>query len=173
MWNILDGFRNDVIKVVSEYETEVSGSNGTHNIEAKFQGKLNLNNQEKKTVVDYVPFNFFKEDLLIRLDNSWFQRTAFVVSILEKKNSRWAAGHLKLFPDKNKEWALFSPNDSRLPRIKVKVEQCPPGKNLTELEFIFIIYTKLINNDFSFRFFNKCQLLFEHIVHRSNLRHTN
>ena len=48
------------------------------------------------------------------------------MAIVEKKNSRWAAGHLKLFPDKNKEWALFSPNDSRLPRMKVRMNQCPP-----------------------------------------------
>ncbi len=132
MWNIVESFKNDIIKVVREYETEINGSelNGASDIEKNFQEKLNLNNQEKKTIVDYVPFNFFKEDLLDRLDNNWFQRTAFVVSILEKKNSRWAAGHLKLFPDQNKEWALFSPNDSRLPRIKIKVEQCPPGKIL-------------------------------------------
>lgn len=50
-----------------------------------------------------------------------------VVGIIEKKNNRWAAGHLKLFPDKNKDFALFSPNDSRLPRMKINMNECPPG----------------------------------------------
>ena len=48
------------------------------------------------------------------------------MSLIEKKNSRGAAGHLKLFPDKNKEWVLFSPNDSRIPRMKIKIKECPP-----------------------------------------------
>lgn len=46
---------------------------------------------------------------------------------MEKKNSRYAAGHLRLFPDKNRDFALFSPNDSRIPRMRVKMSDCPPG----------------------------------------------
>ena len=45
---------------------------------------------------------------------------------MEKKNSRWTVGHLKLFTDMNKEWAIFSPNDSRIPRIRVRMNECPP-----------------------------------------------
>ena len=84
------------------------------------------NNQEKRVLIDYTTLNFSKPDLLERLSDDWFQRTATVVGIVEKKNNRWAAGHLKLFPDKNKEWVLFSPNDSRMPRIKIKLAHCPP-----------------------------------------------
>ena len=51
-----------------------------------------------------------------------------VVGIIEKKNSRYAAGHLKLFTDRSKDWVLFSPNDSRLPRMKIKLSECPLGK---------------------------------------------
>jgi hypothetical protein len=67
------------------------------------------------------------------------------VGIIEKKNSRFAAGYLRLFGNannnnnnpngnrnrngnkNNQDWALFSPKDSRLPRIKIKISECPPG----------------------------------------------
>ena len=65
-------------------------------------------------------------DLLSRLDDKWFQKTAYVVSVLEKKNTRMAAGHLKLFPDRNPNFALFSPNDSRIPRMQISINECPP-----------------------------------------------
>ncbi|KAG8198903.1 hypothetical protein JTE90_015115 [Oedothorax gibbosus] len=55
------------------------------------------------------------------------QKTGKVVHILERKHSCIAAGHLKLFPDKNPKRALFSPNDSRVPRIMVPMSDCPPN----------------------------------------------
>ena len=27
--------------------------------------------------------------------------------------------------DKNKDWAIFSPRDSRIPRIKIPMKKCP------------------------------------------------
>ncbi|XP_038134792.1 DIS3-like exonuclease 2 isoform X1 [Cyprinodon tularosa] len=51
------------------------------------------------------------------------QRTAKVVYITEKKHSRAVTGHLKLLPDK--PFALFSPTDHRVPRINVKLDDCP------------------------------------------------
>ena len=120
-----------------------SSSNGANN-----GGKM-------PDLIDLAPLSYSKADLLEILDENWFQRTATVnfflgyfaitikkiilitelwflkvVGIIEKKNSRCAAGHLKLFPDKSKEWVLFSPNDSRLPRMKIKLSQCPPGKHI-------------------------------------------
>ncbi|XP_054711205.1 DIS3-like exonuclease 2 [Uloborus diversus] len=53
------------------------------------------------------------------------QKTGKVVHILHPTHSRKAAGHLKLCPDKNPKWALFSPNDSRVPRIMVPMSDCP------------------------------------------------
>ncbi len=44
---------------------------------------------------------------------NFIQRTGRVVAILEKKHSRTAAGHLKMLPDKNPNFALFSPTDSK------------------------------------------------------------
>ncbi|XP_023578022.1 DIS3-like exonuclease 2 isoform X1 [Octodon degus] len=57
------------------------------------------------------------------------QRTAKVVSILEKKHSRAATGILKLLAEKNsdlfRKYALFSPSDHRVPRIYVPLKDCP------------------------------------------------
>lgn len=57
--------------------------------------------------------------------SKFIQKTGKVVHILERKHSRFAAGHLKLLPDKNFKWALFSPNDSRVPRILIPMSDCP------------------------------------------------
>ncbi|XP_059162811.1 DIS3-like exonuclease 2 isoform X2 [Physella acuta] len=59
------------------------------------------------------------------LGNRFTQRTGRVVYIYEKKHSRAASGRLKLMPDKNKNLALFSPTDSRIPRILIPMSECP------------------------------------------------
>jgi len=129
LWNIKPDYKNELIQVLNLYESESGNQANQKNVHLNQLLKSNLsqeNKAEKRVLIDLAPFNFSKADLLERLEENWFQKTAFVVSILEKKNSRWAAGHLKLFPDKNNEWALFSPNDSRIPRIKIRLSQCPP-----------------------------------------------
>lgn len=61
--------------------------------------------------------------------DEFLQQTATVVYIIEKKHSRATGGHLKPFNTKNKEAAdgLFTPTDSRLPRIRIPHDDCPPG----------------------------------------------
>ncbi|KAJ8270415.1 hypothetical protein GJAV_G00114300 [Gymnothorax javanicus] len=51
------------------------------------------------------------------------QRTAKVVYIVEQKHSRVMTGFLKFLPDKN--FAMFSPVDHRVPRINVPLADCP------------------------------------------------
>uniref|UniRef100_A0A3P9N1Q2 DIS3-like exonuclease 2 n=1 Tax=Poecilia reticulata TaxID=8081 RepID=A0A3P9N1Q2_POERE len=46
-----------------------------------------------------------------------------VVYIVERKHSRAVTGHLKFLPDK--PFAMFSPVDHRVPRINVKLDDCP------------------------------------------------
>ncbi|KAG7153782.1 DIS3-like exonuclease 2-like [Homarus americanus] len=61
--------------------------------------------------------------------NNWdkfVQRTAHVVHILERKHTQMSAGTLKLFGDKNPNFAFFMPTDHRVPRMKVPMRQCPP-----------------------------------------------
>lgn len=74
-----------------------------------------LSHKSKKIDIDAVPEEFL-------------QRTGKVVYIIEKKHSRVASGHLKPFPHP-KEYpdGCFSPTDSRLPRIRIPRENCPPG----------------------------------------------
>ena len=58
-----------------------------------------------------------------------------VVYIFEKKNTRSAAGHLKLFSDQNHEWVLFQPVDSRVPRIQIPLNECPPDFYLNSQQY--------------------------------------
>ena len=63
-----------------------------------------------------------------QVPDEFLQRRAQVVSIIEKKHSRVASGHLKPFPyPKEKPDGLFSPTDSRLPRFRIPRDNCPPG----------------------------------------------
>jgi DIS3-like exonuclease 2 len=53
------------------------------------------------------------------------QRTGRVIYICEKRHSRFGAGFLTIFPDKNPRFAKFSPTDPCVPRMKIPRDQCP------------------------------------------------
>ncbi|XP_067658576.1 uncharacterized protein [Haliotis asinina] len=53
------------------------------------------------------------------------QKTGKVVAVIEAKHSRVCSGHIKVMQDRNREVALFSPSDSRVPRIQVPMSDCP------------------------------------------------
>ena len=55
------------------------------------------------------------------------QKTGKVVSIKELKHCRLAAGFLKPMSDGNPNFLLFSPTDSRVPRLKIPMSQAPPN----------------------------------------------
>lgn len=61
------------------------------------------------------------------LSKRFVQRTGKVVHVLETKSSRVTAGVLRLLQDRNPAWVLFSPRDSRFPRLMVPSQECPPG----------------------------------------------
>ena len=48
-----------------------------------------------------------------------------VVNIVEFKHNRCAVGTLRPHADRNPRCALFSPTDSRIPRLNIPMEQCP------------------------------------------------
>ena len=123
--------------IISKDETPIASKNKNYN-----------NNDKLNELIELAPMSYFEPDLLKTLDDNWFQKTAIVVGILEKKNNRFAAGHLKLFQDKNKEYALFSPNDSRLPRIKIKLTDCPPGLFFLNKFCLYTTINFLIFQDF-------------------------
>lgn len=60
------------------------------------------------------------------LAKRFVQRTGQVVHVLQAKNSRVTAGCLRLLQDRNPNWVLFSPRDSRFPRLMVPSQECPP-----------------------------------------------
>uniref|UniRef100_A0A8C9RNY7 DIS3-like exonuclease 2 n=1 Tax=Scleropages formosus TaxID=113540 RepID=A0A8C9RNY7_SCLFO len=55
--------------------------------------------------------------------DKFLQRTAKVVYIMEQKHSRAATGFLRFLSDKN--FAMFSPMDHRVPRVNVPLADCP------------------------------------------------
>jgi exoribonuclease R len=127
-WKILDPFKEIIRRIVVEYDESagaVQQKNESLTRKESTSGDETLIETGKKDLTDLAPSSYSNQDLLNKLDNNWFQRTAVVVGIIEKKNNRYSAGHLKLFPDKNKDWAQFSPNDSRIPRMRIKMKHCP------------------------------------------------
>ncbi|XP_063604806.1 DIS3-like exonuclease 2 isoform X3 [Penaeus indicus] len=102
--------------------------------------KMVGNRRRMSERVDRTEPNIFQ---IQRLPNweSFVQRTAHVVHILEMKHTRAATGILKLFTDKNPNYALFSPTDNRVPRMKIPMFQCPPdfmARNQDYLARIFL-----------------------------------
>ncbi|XP_041377898.1 DIS3-like exonuclease 2 [Gigantopelta aegis] len=57
--------------------------------------------------------------------DKFLQKTGKVVAVIERIHSRACGGYIKPMRDKNPNWALFSPTDSRLPRLQIPVVECP------------------------------------------------
>ncbi|GFG38066.1 hypothetical protein Cfor_10644 [Coptotermes formosanus] len=66
-------------------------------------------------------------------DTFIFGVEACVVYIFEKVHPRVGVGFLKPLPDQNKNFALLSPRDSRIPRIRIPIAKCP-ANFLTEAD---------------------------------------
>jgi DIS3-like exonuclease 2 len=60
-------------------------------------------------------------------DKTVVQKTGKIVHILKENHPRLAGGHLQQMKDKSQNWALFVPNDSRVPRMKIPMKDCPQG----------------------------------------------
>jgi len=58
-------------------------------------------------------------------EQGFVQKTGKVVSIKEFKHSRLAAGFIKPMNDNNPNFFLFSPTDSRIPRLKISSKEAP------------------------------------------------
>lgn len=69
--------------------------------------------------------------IVARFDQSLFSERFFdfqVVAIIEKKHSRASSGSLRIFQAKNPNYFLFSPVDSRVPRMMIPANEAPPGE---------------------------------------------
>ncbi|KAK6040902.1 hypothetical protein COOONC_21592 [Cooperia oncophora] len=56
-----------------------------------------------------------------------YRRLQRLCTFMEMKNCRAAMGQLKVMTDGNRNWALFSPTDSRMPRMMIPADQLPSG----------------------------------------------
>jgi len=59
---------------------------------------------------------------------------------MEQRNTRLGAGTLKPFADNNPNFVLFSPNDSRIPRMKIPSSQIPKDFFVRRHEYAKRIY---------------------------------
>ena len=95
--------------------TESNSSGGSIN---KFARK-----QPSKPLVEYSVFSVLKHSTWEK--DGFVQKTGKVVAIREFKHSRVAAGTIKHMSDKNPRFFLFSPTDSRVPRMKIPMSEAP------------------------------------------------
>lgn len=95
------------------------------NITSKLQALSVIEGENSQSPATPVRTNHITTD---EIPEKYLQRTGKIVYIIEKKHSRVATGHLKPFPHpKECPDGLFSPIDSRLPRIRIPRENCPKG----------------------------------------------
>ena len=74
------------------------------------------------------------------------QQRGRVVRILERKHSRKGAGILKPFQNNSFGFALLSPQDSRLPRIMISLNECPKEFISRPQDFQNILFIAEITN---------------------------
>ncbi len=110
----------------------ISRNHSKHEVNKCIKAKVVLEpkqNDRYKTLKEITCSCYYTNvDLLNVLPDSWFQKTAKVVYILEKKHTRYTAGQLKLLNKGGSLYTnkvLFSPNDSRLPRLLIDISECP------------------------------------------------
>ena len=91
---------------------------------------------------------------VMRLSNwsRYIQKVGYVVHILESRNTRLGAGTLKPFADMNRQFALFSPNDGRIPRMKIPMAQCPTDLFPRRQDYAKKIYLAKITKWTDFKF---------------------
>ncbi|CAF0864172.1 unnamed protein product [Rotaria sordida] len=65
------------------------------------------------------------DDIINKISNEYFQRTVKVVYLFRRRHAMKAAGLLRKMPDNNPNFALFSPMDSRIPRLMIPMNNCP------------------------------------------------
>ncbi|CAF0883550.1 unnamed protein product [Didymodactylos carnosus] len=65
------------------------------------------------------------DEMVNRIPDEYFQRTAKVICLLNRRHTMKAAGLLRKMPDNSPHYALFSPMDSRIPRLMIPMKQCP------------------------------------------------
>ncbi|XP_071747442.1 DIS3-like exonuclease 2 [Lepeophtheirus salmonis] len=82
----------------------------------------------------------------------FLQKTAYVIKVLKRNHSRISVGFLKPFSMKDSEYILFSPLDSRVPRMQIPINQAPEDFLLNPQNYANILYIAKIKEWNSFKF---------------------
>eukprot|EP00092_Neocalanus_flemingeri_P038908 GFUD01042357.1.p1 GENE.GFUD01042357.1~~GFUD01042357.1.p1 ORF type:complete len:1022 (-),score=322.61 GFUD01042357.1:47-3049(-) len=95
-----------------------------------------------KPLVEYSIFSVLKHPKWQTM--GLVQKTGRVVAIREWKHSRVAAGTIKPMSDKNPRFFLFSPTDSRVPRMKIQMSEAPQNFQTRPEDFIGMMFVARI-----------------------------
>ncbi|KAL8568097.1 hypothetical protein ACOMHN_000321 [Nucella lapillus] len=76
----------------------------------------------------------------------FMQRTGRVVAIVERRHSRASSGSLRPMQDSSHNFALFAPNDSRVPRIMIPTAELPQGFKERPEDFARILFIARITD---------------------------
>lgn len=122
----------DSMKLGDDAIGATGNSSNVNNDGVKSEDKMNTPKEKylsvqkalsnKSPVVKSLFHSEIKDD---DLENKLLQPTARVVAIIEKRNNRACTGNIMLMTDKNRNWAFFRPIDSRMPRMRVPMAECP------------------------------------------------
>ncbi|CAM4876135.1 unnamed protein product [Rotaria socialis] len=128
-------------KVIPEYSALVE-----NHIRAARNGNIPANDAQAKSMNDNQPQNSptkrdnkratintlnhdnitLTDAIIEQIPTEYFQRTVKIVFLFRRRHSMKAAGLLRKMPDNNPNYALFSPMDSRIPRLMIPMNNCPP-----------------------------------------------
>lgn len=75
-----------------------------------------------------------------RVQGSEKQKTGKVVYIFEKVHTRVCVGFLKRMSGQKKNFALFSPRDSRIPRMRIPIAKCPANFVVDPEKYKYVLY---------------------------------
>lgn len=135
------------MRIIGEYEC--LNKNHPDSIIADVKN-LNLNEEKKENtpreLKNLAPSNFSNPELLDKLNDDWFERTASVVGIIEKKNNRLAVGHLTESKERSQNYIIFMPNDLCIPKIRIKLEDV--NEEVLKIEEFFNNPKAFLNNIF-------------------------
>lgn len=113
-----------------------------------------MENRNRAMNGDIVAVEIFPEDQWKYKDDVLIAKTGKVVSIIDKKHCRIAAGHLNLYKSNAFGFALMCPVDSRVPRIMIPINECPKDftkrpKDFEKTLFVASIYDWGLNLAFA------------------------
>lgn len=113
----------------TRHKREITQSKGKTNKNNKANGALS-DGAKAQIVASKLPANLpsgiaklrISHIINLPLSSQCIQKTGYVSQVIKRNHSGIAGGYLKEY---SSEYALFSPTDSRIPRMLIDIQQCP------------------------------------------------